>query len=47
MLFEHPHKLNANNLLVLDGCYPAQWLIAHALQRHPKPHRKQAKKSAF
>ena len=39
MSFEHLHKLNAADLLVLDRGYPAQWLIAHLIQRHPKPHR--------
>ena len=39
MSFEHLHKLNAADLLVLDRGYPAQWLITHLIQRHPKPHR--------
>jgi len=38
------HKLNADGLLVLDHAYQAQWLIAHLLQQHPKPHRNHAKK---
>jgi hypothetical protein len=33
MLFEHLHKLNTNDLLVLDRGYPARWLIAHLTQR--------------
>ena len=39
MSFEHLHKLNAADLLVLDRGYPAQWLIAHLIHRYPKPHR--------
>ena len=33
MLFEHLHKLKADDLLVLDRGYPARWLIAHLTQR--------------
>lgn len=33
MLFEHLHKLSAEDLLVLDRGYPARWLIAHLTQR--------------
>jgi hypothetical protein len=33
MLFEHLHKLSADDLLVLDRGYPTRWLIAHLTQR--------------
>ncbi len=33
MLFEHLHKLSANDLLVLDRGYPARWLIAYLTQQ--------------
>jgi hypothetical protein len=33
MLFEHLHKLDAQDLLVLDRGYPARWLIAHLAQK--------------
>ena len=33
MLFEHLHKLSADDLLVLDRGYPSRWLIAHLTQR--------------
>ena len=49
MLFEHLHKLNADDLWVLvRGLSRVMgWLIAHLIHRHPKPHRKHANKSAY